>query len=177
MPSSSKGPAEVEDYKRVGWSFPCVQHDFSSMCMSGGGSPSEDGMWRWSSQFARDWGVSWNMGLSVLKLESSGTPRCCRAGSQAAKGQKRIEVLARRGFVAHALGPIWGAKEVRPSPGSDLQNSIYSFIQILIECLLGVRHWGLCRRSNHKEDKNILMEYPSLVAKVSWCPGPTPTSV
>lgn len=87
------------------------------------------------------------MGLSMLKLESSGTPRCCRAGSQAAKGQKRIEVLARRGFVAHALGPIWGAKEVRPSPGSDLQNSIYSFIQILIECLLGVRHWGLCRGS------------------------------
>ena len=48
------------------------------------------------------------MEILVLKLESSGIPRYCRAGGEEQKG-KRIEPLARKGFVALASRSYLGS--------------------------------------------------------------------
>lgn len=86
------------------------------------------------------------------------------------KRQDNWRCCSEREFTC-ALGLVWGEKEwMRSLPGKNLWNSIYSLIHSTnIECLLWVRHRGSCTGFNHKEDINVLIDFPSVVAKVSWC--------
>lgn len=95
--------------------------------MSGGGSPSKDGVLGWPT-ILRLLGLRsvlrTQTGLPLLRLESPGKPgpviyrKCCAAGGQKAKG-KIIGGAGQREFPC-ALGLVWGEKEVRSLCGSNL---------------------------------------------------------
>ena len=107
MPSSNKGPADVESHTSVGWFSPSIQHDFYSKFVSVGCSPSEDGMLAWPSRFvSEEFPGQWKFQCSNWKvLAYQGIAELV---VRRQKG-KRIEVLAGKGFGALASRSYLGS--------------------------------------------------------------------
>lgn len=88
MPSSSKGPVDVENHKSVGWFSPPFSTASTLINLCEWWTLA---IWGWDAGVTipvRRWGVSWTVEILVLKLESSGIPRDGRAGREEAKGQE-----------------------------------------------------------------------------------------